>query len=53
MNPPLECIEMNSTIYDVSKLKKVIKFKKNFLISGWSHSRNFLDCLDGSALSRE
>ena len=27
---PLACIEMNSTVYDILKLKKAIKFKKYF-----------------------
>ena len=29
-NPFLTCIEMNSTFYDVLKLKKAIQFKEDF-----------------------
>ena len=30
ISTPLDCIEMNSTFYDVLKLKKAIKFQKYF-----------------------
>ena len=32
-SPPPACVDMNSTFYDVLKLKKAIKFKKRILIS--------------------